>query len=196
MQTTVEVGAEFLVRRGSGRGEGADDQLAAGRQPVQALSAQVAEPALDPMAGHGVPDRAADHEAHPGRESARTARVVDEMHHQGVAATAPAVARDTAQVGAAAEAMRLREHGREGTGAESRAVEPEGSDSEALAALATTGGQDGASGAGAHAQPEAVHLVAAAVVRLVRTLAHELSPMVRDGQAGSFGWIARCVGRN
>jgi len=48
------------------------------------------------------------------------------------------------------------------------------SDSEALAALATAGRQDRATGASAHPQAEAVHLVPAAVVRLVRTLAHEL----------------------
>jgi hypothetical protein len=52
-----------------------------------------------------------------------------------------------------------------------------GSDRQALAALAATCRQDRAPGAGAHAQPESVHLVAAAVVRLVRTLAHDISPM-------------------
>src|SRR5580765_3214103 len=66
-----------------------------------------------------------------------------------------------------------------------------GSDRQALAGSAATRGQDAAPGTGAHAQPEAVHLVAAAVVRLVRTLAHELSPMmVRGGHAGG-GQIAR-----
>src|SRR6478735_396211 len=66
-----------------------------------------------------------------------------------------------------------------------------GSDRQALAALAAALRQDGAPGTGAHAQPEAVHLVASAVVRLVRTLAHEVSPMVvRGGHAGG-GQIAR-----
>jgi hypothetical protein len=36
-----------------------------------------------------------------------------------------------------------------------------------------------------------VRLVTAAVVRLVRTLAHDLSPMVRDGSRRCFGQIAR-----
>ena len=49
------------------------------------------------------------------------------------------------------------------------------SDSEAVAALATTGGQDGATRTGAHPQAESMHLVTATVVRLVRTLAHDFS---------------------
>jgi hypothetical protein len=36
-----------------------------------------------------------------------------------------------------------------------------------------------------------VRLVTAAVVRLVRTLAHDFSPMVRDGSRRCFGQIAR-----
>src|ERR1700752_280015 len=52
---------------------------------------------------------------------------------------------------------------------------PDGrSDGQAIAALAPPGGQDRSTRARAHAQAEAVHLVPAAVVRLVRTLAHEL----------------------
>jgi len=47
-----------------------------------------------------------------------------------------------------------------------------GSDGELLAALATTGGQHGAAGAGAHALTEAVDLGPPTVVRLERTLAH------------------------
>jgi hypothetical protein len=40
------------------------------------------------------------------------------------------------------------------------------------ATLATTGTQDGTSGAGTHAEPESVHLGATAVVRLKSSLAH------------------------
>jgi hypothetical protein len=47
-----------------------------------------------------------------------------------------------------------------------------GSDGELVAALATAGGQHGATGAGAHAQAEAVDLRPPTVVRLERTLAH------------------------
>ena len=56
------------------------------------------------------------------------------------------------------------------------------SDGDALAALATARGQDRPAGAGPHPQAEAVHLVAAAVVGLVRTLAHQRSPWVGIGQ--------------
>jgi len=46
------------------------------------------------------------------------------------------------------------------------------SDGELVAALATTGGQHGAAGAGAHALAEAVDLGPPTVIRLERTLAH------------------------
>jgi hypothetical protein len=176
LQTTVEVGAEFLVRRAAGRRERPHDQLGPGRETREALSAQVPEPALDPMAEHGVPHGPADHEADArdvggcGRRVTVGEKVGEqEVHHDGVAAAAASTPRDAAQVDAAGEAMRRREHGREGT----RTVEPGGSDRETLAALAATRGQDGAPRTGAHAQPEAVHLVAPTVVRLVRTLAHD-----------------------
>src|SRR6476619_1738037 len=44
------------------------------------------------------------------------------------------------------------------------------------AALAATGGDDGATGAGTHPQPEAVRLRAAAVVRLEGALTHGQAP--------------------
>ena len=53
--------------------------------------------------------------------------------------------------------------------------ESAGSGGEAVAALAPARGQDGAPGTGAHPQAEAVRLVTTPVVRLERTLAHEVS---------------------
>jgi hypothetical protein len=47
------------------------------------------------------------------------------------------------------------------------------SDADALAALPAPGGQDGPARPGAHAQPEAMRLGTATVVRLERTLAHQ-----------------------
>lgn len=58
------------------------------------------------------------------------------------------------------------------------------SDGQALAALAAARGEDGATRTGAHAQAETVDLVTATVVRLVRTLAHELL----------FRWVFRPLG--
>jgi hypothetical protein len=56
------------------------------------------------------------------------------------------------------------------------------------ASLAPTAGQDGATGARPHAQAEAVLTGTAAVVRLVRTLAHEwfLTQGVESSQATAF----------
>ena len=51
---------------------------------------------------------------------------------------------------------------------------PGGSGGQLGAPLAATGRQDGAAGAGAHAQPEAVHLGTTPVVGLVGPLAHDV----------------------
>ncbi len=53
------------------------------------------------------------------------------------------------------------------------------------AALATTGSDDGAAGARAHAQAETVRLGAAAVVRLEGALAHEVLRCLRAGRRGT-----------
>jgi hypothetical protein len=90
LQTTVEVGAEFLVRRDRGRGQSPDDQLAAGRQPVEPLATQVPEASLDPMTDHGVADGAADHESDPSREVRIVVGVVEQMQDECVTATAGA----------------------------------------------------------------------------------------------------------
>src|ERR671932_2400101 len=49
---------------------------------------------------------------------------------------------------------------------------------ELVATLAPAAGEDGATGTGAHPQPEAVGLGPAAVVRLERALAHEGLPLL------------------
>jgi hypothetical protein len=190
-ETTVEVDGEFLVRRRRGRGQRADDQVTPRGESVQPLAAQVPKAALDEVPDDGSADGPADHEPHPGWV---VGSAEQEMHDEGLAAAAAAGTRDVAQVVTSDEAMLRREHGREGTrpneGRSSR-----GSDREALAALATARRQDRASRAGAHAQPEPVRLVTAAVVRLVRTLAHDF---FSDGQGRSrrrFGQIARWLGR-
>jgi hypothetical protein len=67
LETTVEVGAEFRVRRLGRRGEGADDHLAAGRKVGESFTAQVAESALHPVPDDRVAHGSADHEPEPGR---------------------------------------------------------------------------------------------------------------------------------
>ncbi len=60
------------------------------------------------------------------------------------------------------------------------------SDGQALATLAAAARKDRPSGAGAHAQTEAVRLVTTAVVRLIRSLAHDTVPsLLRDPPGGS-----------
>ena len=169
MQTTIEVGPEIPVRRiRRGRQRPHHDQ-APGRQPLDPGPHQVPQPALDPVPGHGGADRPGHDEADPARRfiARSTCRFVDIWIHQvddheAATGTTPSPYR-LLEVSGGAQAMSGRQH-RVATA----------SDREALAALATPTGQDRAAGAGAHPQAESVHLVAPAVVRLVRTLAHEL----------------------
>lgn len=90
LQTTVEVGAEFLVRRVRGRGEGPDHQGAAGRQLGETVAAEVTQPTLHPVPDHGDPDAPADHEADPGRALGPCRDSREQMHHEGVAPAAAA----------------------------------------------------------------------------------------------------------
>jgi hypothetical protein len=66
---------------------------------------------------------------------------------------------------------------------------------EAVAALATTAGQDGAAGAGAHAQPEAVGLVPAPVVRLERALAQRIHSTRGAGYGSPVTGVGSCEPR-
>jgi hypothetical protein len=108
LQTTVEVGAEFRVRRTSRRGQRAYDELATGGKDEEALTAQVAQTALNTMTDHGVAHRATDHEPDPGRPPLV---VVHEVYDEGVGAGPPTGAGDAPQVTATGESMRRRKHG-------------------------------------------------------------------------------------
>src|SRR5258708_9644666 len=57
---------------------------------------------------------------------------------------------------------------------------------QALTALSATSSEDGSAGTSAHAQPEAMGLCAAAIVRLERALAHSGTP-VKKQFGGSTG---------
>jgi hypothetical protein len=108
LQTTVEIGTEFRVRRGGGGGQGADDQLTAGREVAEALTAQVTETTLDTMADHGVAHGSADHEPDPGRSLVVAQH---EVHDNGGGTDAPTCAGDAPQVTTSGESMRRRKHG-------------------------------------------------------------------------------------
>jgi hypothetical protein len=95
LETTVQVGAEFLVRRAPGRREGAHDELAPERKLGKAIAAQVPKPTLDTMTEDGVPHGAADHETDPrrgARGAGRLGNTSEQVHHQGVAPAALPVA--------------------------------------------------------------------------------------------------------
>jgi hypothetical protein len=108
LQTTVEIGAEFRVRRARGRGQRTDDELTPGREDGEALTAQGAQTTLDTMADHGVAHGSADHEPDPGRLRGVTHH---EMHDEGLGAGTPTGAGDAPQVTTTGESMRRRKHG-------------------------------------------------------------------------------------
>jgi hypothetical protein len=117
----------------------------------------MAKTTLDPVADDGRTNRSAHHEsdfwrAVPGRVRQH---VHDEMRPSGLGAAADG----RREVLAGSHAMDRSQQ--DDLGRQLRAT------------LAATAGQDGATGARAHAQAEAVLAGTAAVVRLVRTLAHE-----------------------
>jgi hypothetical protein len=106
-ETTVEVGAEFLVRRARRGRKRADDELGTRRQVWEAITAQVAEAAKNTMAVDGAADSAADHEPRSRRDALRADRGVagDQVHHECLTSTAAPGARDKAQLVAPSEAM-------------------------------------------------------------------------------------------
>jgi hypothetical protein len=110
VETTVDVGAEFRVRRTGRRREGAHHDLAAGRERAQAPAKEMAQSALDPMTDHGVAHDPADHEADLRRALLMVSGEVsgEQVQHESVAATAATLARHASQVVTAGEAMRRR----------------------------------------------------------------------------------------
>ena len=109
LQTTVELGAEFRVRRSDGRRECADDHLAAGGQGGETLTAQVTELALDTMADDGVADDPTHDEPDPCGVGPVVTHDVDD---QEVATAAAARADHPPDVTTVGEPMRRGEHGR------------------------------------------------------------------------------------
>ena len=85
LQTTAQVVGEFLVRRVRGGCEGAHDELALGREGIETLGAQGAEPADDTMAEDGVADRSTDHEPDPCWIGAVSALGMEQVHDERAA---------------------------------------------------------------------------------------------------------------
>ena len=175
--------AEFVVRRPGRGGQGPDDDHGTAgqhRQLGEPVPDQVPQPPAYPVADHRVADRAGDHEAHLGRRRAGRRR-------------SPPSARCSTRVRLPARCP-ARMQRRNDSPEVSRAAAgntvagPTSSDGELVAALATARREDRAARAGTHPQAETVHLVAAAVVRLVRTLGHE--HLLRGSRpSGAFGMV-------
>ena len=126
------------------------------------LPGQVSQPALHTVAGDSRADGLAHHESDTDR---RFLRWHPQVGDKGACAGSATMSRCTPEVLTRREPVLPGQQG--------RADSLVGSDGDLLAALAATRGQDGATGAGAHAEAETVLLVTATVVRLVGALAHD-----------------------
>jgi hypothetical protein len=122
---------------------------------------------MDPVPLNRVAHGLAHHEPHPSRLGG--VGLEKEVNHHRAPSSAPSRADGATKVVGPAEPVRRRQHGLVTVG---RCSAPTASGRQALATLATTGGEDGAARTGAHPKTEAVLLVPATVVRLERPLAH------------------------
>jgi len=131
-----------------------------------------------PITHHRTANLASDHEA-SSRSGKRAVRMLGnagldvkigkrEMDDEPRPSRPPTRPHGGGEVGALAQPGRGRKHGN----SRFRAT----SGRKALTALPTASGEDGTTGASAHAQPKAVGLCAPAVVRLERALAHSRAP--------------------
>jgi hypothetical protein len=119
----------------------------------------------------------------PGRPAGRPDRRAREQRARGAA---------PARTTSAKSAEACRRAGRGSTVADgvSGVPGPRGGRAQAdssVRPLRRRAGQDGAAGAGAHAQPEAVRLAPTAVVRLEGALAHDGGSIRQDGRADGCG---------
>ena len=159
MQRSVKVGAECCRGCVRGRRQRTHDRAAVGRQqgqPVGQLSAKLSADAV----AHDAASYCLTHDqADQGLPAADRASV---MHDEASTARPRAIAYDDREVRGAVHTVARRHH-----------ENGSRSGGELAATLAAAAGDDGPAGPSAHAQPEAVRLGAAAVVRLIGALAHD-----------------------
>jgi len=177
-QQPVDLGLEpgrGLTRRGR---VGTDDQVGSARQLLEAGSHEGAHYAFGPVPRHGPPYGFGYDEPDPcwPTRPTRVERSADDQ--QPTATASPVAGRATPQYGG--EVAPVAEPG-------SCGQHRQQSGREFGAALGPAGGQDGASGTGAHPQPEAMSLGPATVVRLEGALAHEVSDTADDGERPAGG---------
>ena len=151
--------------------------LPAGRRSSR-RAIRCAQPAADPVAVDAAADGARHDEPDPGARVPASRRRREMVHHDGAAARAAPPCDDRGEVGRAPHPVGRGQHGGERTRGRRR---PSGR--QFAAALAAARSEDRAAGAGAHAQPEAVRLRPAAVVRLEGALAHGQAPKSADRHA-------------
>jgi len=167
-QRCVELGSEVRRLVIGCRRQSADHHARAGRHGVESVAHQVTKSALDPIACHGVADGPTHDETDAGGP---TVRPQDDVGDQRRLCGSNSGADGRAELVAAGHPLVTRKH-RERSGRQ------------LCAALATTVGQDGPAGAGAHAEAEAVLLGTTTVVGLVGALAHDRFLQIRAGFDG------------
>lgn len=163
---SVYVHGEVLERRRCGPRIGPQYQEATRRKDLAAIGEDMPESPFDPVARYGVTDRPAHHKTHPWRLGC--VRAGQQVGNNKRSSGAAAASDGFGELGAPPHPVDGRKH---------RKARPR-SRREACAALTPTSGKDGATRAGAHAQPETVGLRAVTVIRLVRTLAHWSAPVM------------------
>ena len=156
------------------------------RERRDVLPDQVSQPTLHAVADHGVAHRLADDEPDPGPAAPSPGRPRARWT-TSVRLPARRPTRTVVPEGRAVGETVIRRQHDAGLGGGPR-LRPRGS-----CGPCGDGRKDRAAGAGAHPQTEAVHLVTATVVRLERTLAHELLSAGRArGQGRRHGRGPRC----
>ncbi len=156
MGRLAQVGGQLVGRGQGGSRQGANHDQVAGIPGRHVLSADSAQATRDPVTGDGVSNRLAHDEPHSCR--LRTGLSRPDVEHEGRTRSPTSAPNGSGEVGAPAHAMGRGQHR---------------SGSEASAALTAARRKDGATGAGAHPEPEAVGLGPTPVVGLERTLGHK-----------------------
>jgi len=158
VQSGTEVGVELDGSRPRRRRQGAHDHGCARSKPGKSVPQEMSQAAFNGGPGHGAPHRTGhDHTRAWGRRGAHARHQVHDEASPGCprAATMP---EDGIKVPASTQTLGGGEHRASG--------------GQAGAALGTTAGEDGTTGAGAHAEPKTMRLGPPTVVRLEGALAH------------------------
>lgn len=178
-QRAIELAFEFFVGRIEGSRIGADDDVGADRDAIEALAHEVAQLAFDAVASGGALNFALGYDETD--EASVGILVGSTMHDHQRRSGARSLTGGCPEISRVNHAVRAGQH-----------LAAPVSGGQACAALATTARNDGAAGAGAHAQTEAVRLGTTTVVGLESPLSHDSTPR---GERGNFPRSSvRCVG--